>query len=109
MSMIKSVISGSTAFLAASCLVTVALADTVDDAYCKTLAAQWSKYRSNHGSGSGPSVTDQHMIACDNPQVQIPQLKKALADAGHSVPNSTPLTIEQRVDALEKKTATLGK
>jgi hypothetical protein len=81
-----------------------ALADNAGDtAYCQQLAAQWTKYRSSATAASGPSVGEYHTLDCSNPQVQIPQLRKMLADSGHAVPDGRPLTLEQRVEALEKK------
>ena len=81
-----------------------ALADNASDkAYCQQLAAQWTKYRAANASSYGGSVAEAHTIDCTNPTVQIPQIKQMLADAGHSVPDGKPLTLEQRVDALEKK------
>ena len=43
------------------------------------------------------------MTDCTHPVVQIPQLKKALADMGHAVLETATLTLEQRVQALEQK------
>lgn len=81
-----------------------AMADAASDKkYCMDLAAQWAKYRAGAGSGAGYSVAETHMIQCDNPNAQIPQLKKQLTDYGHAVPDGTPPTLEQRVEALEKK------
>ena len=51
----------------------------------------------------GPTVTELNMTDCTNPVVQISQLKKALADMGHAVPETATLTLEQRVQALEQK------
>jgi uncharacterized membrane protein YgcG len=48
-------------------------------------------------------VTELTMTDCSNPAVQVPQLKKALADMGHAVPETATLTLEQRVQALEQK------
>ena len=76
---------------------------STDTAYCKELAAQWQKYRAGSGSSYGGTVAEQHMLDCTNPTVQIPQIKKSLADSGHAVPAGKQLTLEQRVEALENK------
>jgi monomeric isocitrate dehydrogenase len=50
-------------------------------------------------------VSEAAIIDCTNPTVQIPQIKKGLADMGHGIPDhpDTKLTLEQRVQALEQK------
>ena len=106
MGTIKAIISGSTAFLLACCIVSGAMADAQSDkAYCQQLAAQWTKYRAGAGSSAGPTVSEAAILDCTNPTVQIPQIKKGLADMGHSIPDhpDTKLTLEQRVQALEQK------
>ena len=106
MGTIKAIISGSTAFLLACCIVSGAMADAQSDkAYCQQLAAQWTKYRAGAGSSAGPTVSEAAILDCTNPTVQIPQIKKGLADMGHGIPDhpDTKLTIEQRVQALEQK------